>query len=70
MLSINNTSNKLVIKTASKLYSDKEKYNMYWKMKYNVKLENDNESTVFSKIIETNNIFMLYFVLKNTTFFK
>ena len=50
MLSINNTSNKLVIKTASKLYSDKEKYNMYWKMKYNVKLEKDNESTE-SKIL-------------------
>jgi hypothetical protein len=43
MLSINNKTNKLVIETASKLYNDKEKYNKYWKIKYNVKLNKDNE---------------------------
>ena len=40
MLSISSKSNKLIINTASKLFNDKEKYNMYWKMKYNVKLKN------------------------------
>lgn len=51
MLSINNRSNKLVIKTASKLYSNKEKYNMYWKMKYNIKLGKDSVS-MESKILD------------------
>jgi hypothetical protein len=51
MLSISSKSNKLIINTASNLFNDKEKYNMYWKMKYNVKLKNDNES-VESKILK------------------
>lgn len=50
MLSISSKSNKLIIKTDSKLYCDTEKYNMYWKMKYNIKLKKDDESTE-SKIL-------------------
>tara|TARA_X000000368_G_C23017030_1_gene706194 strand:- start:965 stop:1132 length:168 start_codon:yes stop_codon:yes gene_type:complete len=51
MLSISGKSNKLIIKTDSKLYCDKEKYNMYWKMKYNIKLKNDDEN-IESKILK------------------
>ena len=50
MLSISNKTNKLIVKTGSKLYSDKEKYNMYWKIKYNIKLDKVDES-VESKIL-------------------
>lgn len=50
MISISSKTNKVIIKSASKLYNSKEKYNMYWKLKYNIKLDKDEEC-IESKIL-------------------